>query len=133
MNDYLSEKFKNQEELDNERDSIAKGIQIDLEERLTSSLNEVYQIKEKLKRADQELKALRQHSDSKEKQVKAEQLLRRQLEQQVDKLANQQISHRLARGSADNLARNSLETPVTSPEIWRERGYQSTSNLYYKS
>ena len=49
MNEYLSDKFKRQEELDNERDNIAQGIQIDLEERLTSSLNELNQIKEKLK------------------------------------------------------------------------------------
>ena len=49
MNEYLSEKFKRQEELDNERDNIAKGIQIDLEERLTSSLNEVNQFKDRLK------------------------------------------------------------------------------------
>ena len=78
---------------------------------------------------EQEMKSLRQHSDSKEKQLRAEQLLRRQLEQQVDKLANQQISRRMARGSVDNLSRNSLETPVVSLEIWRERGHQSTSNL----
>jgi len=132
MNEYLSDKFKRQEELDNDRDNIAKGIQIDLEERLTSSLSELHQIKDKLKRAEQDFKAIRQHSDSKEKQLKAEQMLRRQLEQQVDKLTNQQISHRMARGSADNLARNSLETPVASPDIWRERGYQASSNLYYK-
>ena len=81
---------------------------------------------------EQELKALRQHSDSKEKQLRAEQQLRRQLEQQVDKLANQQISQRMARGSVDNLARNSLETPVVSPELWRDRGHQSASSLYYK-
>ena len=49
MNEYLSDKFKRQEELDNERDNIAQGIQIDLEERLTSSLNELNRIKEKLK------------------------------------------------------------------------------------
>ena len=69
---------------------------------------------------EQEMKALRQHYDSKEKQLRAEQLLRRQLEQQVDKLANQQISRRMARGSMDNLSRNSLETPVVSPEIWSQ-------------
>ena len=82
--------------------------------------------------SDHEFKALKQHSDSKEKQLKAEQLLRRQLEQQVDKLANQQISHTLARGSVDNIGRNSVETPVTSPEIWNERKYMSTNSLYYK-
>ena len=134
--------------MDNERENISKGIQIDLEERLTNYVNEVHQVKDKLKSkfflmiisifdnnnsgTEQEIKALRQHSDSKEQKLRAEQLLRRQLEQQVDKLANQQISHRMARGSVDNLSRNSLETPVVSPEIWRERGHQSTSNLYYK-
>ena len=148
MNEYLSDKFKRQEDLDNERENVAKGIQIDLEERLTNSVNEVHQVKDKLKSkfflmnisifdnnnsgTEQEIKALRQHSDSKEQKLRAEQLLRRQLEQQVDKLANQQISRRMARGSVDNLSRNSLETPAVSPEFWRERGHQSTSNLYYK-
>ena len=41
--------FKRQEDLDNERENIAKGIQIDLEERLTNSVNEVHQVKDKLK------------------------------------------------------------------------------------
>ena len=95
---------------------------------------------------EQENKALRQQADSKEKQLRAEQLVRRQLEQQVDKLANQQISQRMmrgsgdmfrgsgdmVRGSVDNLGRNSLETPVMSPEIWRERKHQSSNSLYHK-
>ena len=38
MNEYLHDKFKRQEDLDNERDNVAKGIQIDLEERLTNAL-----------------------------------------------------------------------------------------------
>lgn len=146
MNEYLNDKFKRQEDLDNERENVAKGIQIDLEERLTNSVNEVQQVKEKLRRVEHEYKSLRQHSDSKDKQLRAEQLLRRQLEQQVDKLANHQISQRmmkgsadmlqgssdLVRGSMDNLGRNSLETPVMSPEIWRERKHQSSNSLYYK-
>ena len=49
MNEYLHDKFKRQEDLDNERDNVAKGIQIDLEERLTNSLNDVHQCKDKLR------------------------------------------------------------------------------------
>ena len=163
MNEYLNDKFKRQEDLDNERENVAKGIQIDLEERLSNSVNEVHHVKDKLRskffifpnmsflnnsitEIEQEYKALKQHADSKEKQLRAEQLVRRQLEQQVDKLANQQISQRMMRGSSDmfrgsgdmvrgsmdNLGRNSLETPVMSPEIWRERKHQSSNSLYFK-
>ena len=49
MNEYLHDKFKRQEDLDNERDNVAKGIQIDLEERLTNSVNDVHQCKDKLR------------------------------------------------------------------------------------
>jgi len=146
MNEYLNDKFKRQEDLDNERENVAKGIQIDLEERLSNSVSEVHHVKDKLRKIEQEYKALKQHADSKEKQLRAEQLVRRQLEQQVDKLANQQISQRMMRGSSDmfrwsgdmvrgsmdNLGRNSLETPVMSPEIWRERKHQSSNSLYFK-
>ena len=50
MNEYLSDQFKRQEDLVNERENVSKGIQIGLEERLTNSVNEVQQVKDKLKR-----------------------------------------------------------------------------------
>ena len=49
MNEYLEEKSKRQEELDNNRDNVAKSIQMDLEERLSSTVEELNQIRDKLK------------------------------------------------------------------------------------
>ena len=81
---------------------------------------------------EQDLKGVRQTCESKDKQLRAETLMRRQLEQQVDRLANREISQRLARASMENVARNSLETPIVSPDPLNQRVHQSTSCLYYQ-
>ena len=49
MNEYFNDKFKRQEDLDNERENVAKGIQIDLEERLRVSVNEIHQCKNRIR------------------------------------------------------------------------------------
>lgn len=49
INEFLSNRNRQQEETDNMRDTVAKEIQIDLEERLQSSHAELTAIKEKLK------------------------------------------------------------------------------------
>ena len=49
MNEYLNERLKQQEHLEVDKESVAKGIQIDLEERLSSTSVELSQIKSRLK------------------------------------------------------------------------------------
>ena len=49
MNEYFNDKFKRQEDLDSERENVAKGIQIDLEERLRDSVNEIHQCKDRIR------------------------------------------------------------------------------------
>ena len=71
--------------------------------------------------------AVRSQLEVKEKMLKSEESLRRQLEVQMNKFANTRICDKMVRGSLDNLARHSLETPVMSPELYtrgeRERNY----------
>ena len=49
MNDYLSDRLKQQESAETDKENITKGIQIDLEERLSNSANELSQVKHRLK------------------------------------------------------------------------------------
>ena len=49
MNEYFNDKFKRQEDLDSERENVAKGIQIDLEERLRVSVNEIHQCNHRIR------------------------------------------------------------------------------------
>ena len=49
MNDYLSDRLKQQESVETDKENITKGIQIDLEERLSNSSNELSQVKHRLK------------------------------------------------------------------------------------
>ena len=49
MNDYLSDRLKQQETAETDKENITKGIQIDLEERLSHSSNELSQVKHRLK------------------------------------------------------------------------------------
>ena len=49
MNEYLNEKLRQQENLDIDKENVIKGIQIDLEERLAHTSNELGHIKSRLK------------------------------------------------------------------------------------
>ena len=49
MNEYLNIKLKEQESLDADKENMSKGIQIDLEERLSNTSNELTQLKKRLK------------------------------------------------------------------------------------
>ena len=49
MNDYLSDRLKQQESVETDKENITKGIQIDLEERLANSSNELSQVRHRLK------------------------------------------------------------------------------------
>ena len=49
MNEYLSDRLKQQETVETDKENITKGIQIDLEERLSNSSNELSQVKHRLK------------------------------------------------------------------------------------
>ena len=49
VNEFLNQKFKHQEQIDCDKEKIAKEIQIDLEERLTVVSNELFQMRNKLK------------------------------------------------------------------------------------
>ena len=74
--------------------------------------------------------SVRSQLDVKEKMLKSESSMRKQLEVQMNKLTNSRICDRISRGSLDNLARNSLETPIMSPELHRVKNYPH--NYYYK-
>lgn len=74
--------------------------------------------------------SVRSQLDVKEKMLKSESSMRKQLEVQMNKLTNSRICDRMSRGSLDNLARNSLETPIMSPELYRERQFYTSH--YYK-
>ena len=153
MNEYLNSKLKEQESLDADKENMSKGIQIDLEERLSNTSNELTQLKKRLKskefmsyicnanvffyflESESELLAVRSQLDVKEKMLRSEESLRKQLEVQMNKLANTRICDRMVRGSLDNLARHSLESPVMSPELYtrgeRDRNYNQRY-LYYR-
>ena len=49
MNDYLSDRLKQQESLESDRENITTGIQMDLEERLSNTSNELSQARHRLK------------------------------------------------------------------------------------
>ena len=49
MNEYLNMKIRQQDELDTDKENVSRGIQIDLEERLSSTSNELNHIKSRLK------------------------------------------------------------------------------------
>ena len=49
MNDYLSDRLRQQESVETDKENITKGIQIDLEERLANSSNELSQVRHRLK------------------------------------------------------------------------------------
>ena len=75
---------------------------------------------------------MRTQLDMKEKMLQSEENLRRQLEVQMNKLTNTKIHDKMMRASMDSLHnRNSLETPVMSPEPHRIRNSHS-GYLYYK-
>ena len=135
MNEYLNSKLKEQESLDADKENMSKGIQIDLEERLSNTSNELTQLKKRLKSKESELLAVKSQLDVKEKMLRSEESLRKQLEVQMNKLANTRICDRMVRGSLDNLARHSLESPVMSPELYtrgeRDRNYNQRY-LYYR-
>ena len=49
MNEYLNMKIRQQDELDTDKENVSRGIQIDLEERLSSTSHELSRIKSRLK------------------------------------------------------------------------------------
>ena len=49
MNEYLNMKIRQQDELDTDKENVSRGIQIDLEERLSSTSQELNHIKSRLK------------------------------------------------------------------------------------
>ena len=49
MNEYLNMKIRQQDVLDTDKENVSRGIQIDLEERLSSTSNELNHIKSRLK------------------------------------------------------------------------------------
>ena len=49
MNEYLNMKMRQQDELDTDKENVSRGIQIDLEERLSSTSHELNRIKSRLK------------------------------------------------------------------------------------
>lgn len=53
MNEYLNERLKEQENIDLDKETASKGIQIDLEERLSNTSNELGHIKQRLKSKSQ--------------------------------------------------------------------------------
>ena len=85
--------------------------------------------------SESELLAVKSQLEIKEKMLRSEESLRKQLEVQMNKFANTRICDRMVRGSLDNLARHSLETPVMSPELQsrgeRDRNYNQRY-LYYR-
>ena len=85
--------------------------------------------------SESDLLAVKSQLDIKEKMLRSEESLRKQLEVQMNKFANTRICDRMVRGSLDNLARHSLETPVMSPELQsrgeRDRNYNQRY-LYYR-
>ena len=52
MNEYLNIKLKQQESLDADKENMSKGIQIDLEERLSNTSHDLTQLKKRLKSRD---------------------------------------------------------------------------------
>ena len=49
MNEYLNMKIRQQDELDTDKENVSRGIQIDLEERLSSTSQKLNHIKRRLK------------------------------------------------------------------------------------
>ena len=49
MNEYLNMKIRQQDELDTDKENVSRGIQIDLEERLSTTSHELNRIKSRLK------------------------------------------------------------------------------------
>ena len=49
MNEYLNMKIRQQDVLDTDKENVSRGIQIDLEERLSSTSQELNHIKSRLK------------------------------------------------------------------------------------
>merc|ERR1712157_338334 len=95
MNEYLNSRLKEQECLDADKENMSKGIQIDLEERLSNTSNELTLIKKRLKKSESELLAVKSQLDVKEKMLRSEESLRKQLEVQMNKLANSRICDRM--------------------------------------
>lgn len=125
INNYIGEKNRRQEEMDKDRDHVTGSIQTDLEERLSSTLAELGAIKNKLKKTEEDLSNLRVTFEKREKQLRAEQHIRRQLEEQLDKLLNQRILSQ----QEIHETRNSLESPYPSPHHPK---YRSSSSLLFK-
>ena len=63
------------------------------------------------------MSSVKHQLDKKERLLRSEEYLRRQLESQMSKLTNQRICDKMLRVSADNIARLSLETPLMSPDL----------------
>ena len=76
--------------------------------------------------------SVRSQLDIKEKMLKSEESLRKQLEVQMNRLTNSRICDRIVRGSLDNLSKNSLETPIMSPEHCRGPHYSQNISYYKK-
>ena len=76
--------------------------------------------------------SVRSQLDIKEKMLKSEESLRKQLEVQMNRLTNSRICDRIVRGSLDNLSKNSLETPIMSPEHYRGVHYSQNISYYKK-
>jgi len=128
INNFMEEKSKRQEEIEKQKDNVITGIQIELEERLSGTLAELSQAKQKHKRTEEEFFALRALFDKRDKQLRSEQNIRRQLESQLDKLLNQRIVNQM---DISHHHRNSLESPYTSP-LQTHPKYKSTSSLIFK-
>merc|ERR1712013_781389 len=89
MNSFLEERRQQLDEMERNRENAAKSIQMDLEERLTTALQDASRLKDMLRRSEQDRVDLSQQMERKEKQLRGETGARQQLELQLDRLANQ--------------------------------------------
>merc|ERR1712013_23702 len=122
MNSFLEERRQQLDEMVRNRENAAKSIQMDLEERLTTALQDASRLKDMLRRSEQDRVDLSQQMERKEKQLRGETGARQQLELQLDRLANQAVVRRMSRPDHSAPRAGSLDTPVASPEPWRAHG-----------
>ena len=110
MNDFLTERLREQETVDTDKENITRAIHTDLEERLSDTTNELNQVKRRLKsmlglyvyilirrnisESEKELMSVKNQLDIKEKMLRSEESLRKKLEFQMNKLTNSKICDR---------------------------------------
>ena len=109
MTDYLSDRLRQQESLDTERDSSSQARQAELQDKLTDTHNELNTVRRRLKstfsfivdffkliilESEKELMSVKNQLDMREKMLKSEESLRKKLEFQMNKLTNSRICDR---------------------------------------